>query len=248
MPGSSSSMSKKEMQEQLARHGETAPSGWTKIQLKSRLVELAADQADVMTEREASKMINRCKTKAMLQEKMDEFQLTYTAKMNSDHLRSALLRYLMETQVPPHEENFMGFGKHSGWTYGETAIHAPSYSAWTVETATNEPECHWRLKRYALWYQGLSRSDKVRLESVTPAPQNKKEKDMHRGDPSSRATSSIGATSSVIDSETELVAEVSQEDRLQELELELKKIREAMSKANTGTVMAKSKVNPKTTP
>ena len=219
---------KKEMQAQIMKHGETPPSGWTKVQLKARLVELMESQVQVMTERDASKIVNGRKTKAALQEKMDEYNLEYTSKMNSDQLRSHLIRYLMETQVPSTEHNFVGFGKYSQWEYGEAAIHAPSYSAWTVETATNETECHWRLRRYANWYQGLSRSDKTRLAQMTPHPETNRERSEAHGHRSQRSAPSAGSTTSVTETDMELIPEVSQTERINELEAELKQLKEMM--------------------
>ena len=118
--------------------------------------------------------------------------------MNSDQLRSILLRHLMETKVPAHEDNFMGFGKYSQWTYGQTAVHAPSYSAWTVEKATSESECHWRL-RYAVWYQGLSRSDKLRLENITSGSEKQGGQSSRRGYPQIPSASSTGPMSTTLE-------------------------------------------------
>ena len=243
----SSSMSKKEMQEQLLKHGEIPPSGWTKVQLKSRLIEISESEPNVMTERDASHIVNRCKTKAALQEKMDEYKLEYNSKTNCDQLRGSLIKHLMETQVPASESNFLGFGKRSSWTYAETAVHAPSYSAWAVETATNERECHWRLRRYALWYQGLSRSDKMRLEQAIPYPESGKEMMGRRGYGSNRAASSTGPASTSTETEAELIPEVSQTKRITELETELRQLKEMVMKNSDGSHSGKGKGLPKTT-
>ena len=107
---------KYELQLKLLEFGEQAPSSWTKIQLKARLAELVDEQKETapMSERDAAKMVNKCKTKAALQNLMDSYQVDYTNHMNSDQLKSKMVQYLMENQVPASKADFMGFGKQSG--------------------------------------------------------------------------------------------------------------------------------------
>ncbi|CAE7382440.1 unnamed protein product [Symbiodinium sp. KB8] len=163
----SNSMTKAEMQQKLASLGELAPTSWTKVQLSARIAELSQEQEAALTEREASKMINRCKTKAALQEMMTENGLEFTKSQTVDQLRGTMLRFLMEHKVPAGASNYMGFGKHSSLTYGQVVTNFTSYTTWCVETAANESECHWRLRRFALWAQGLSRTEKEAMSKKT---------------------------------------------------------------------------------
>ncbi|CAE7858507.1 unnamed protein product [Symbiodinium microadriaticum] len=112
-------------------------------------------------------MINRCKTKAALQEMMTENGLEFTKSQTVDQLRGTMLRFLMEHKVPAGASNYMGFGKHSSLTYGQVVTNFTSYTTWCVETAANESECHWRLRRFALWAQGLSRTEKEAMSKKT---------------------------------------------------------------------------------
>ncbi|CAE7365343.1 unnamed protein product, partial [Symbiodinium sp. CCMP2456] len=138
---------KLEMQQKLIKMGETPPASWTKVQLATRIAELTASMDLPMTEREASKMINRAKTKQALMDLLSEHNQTYSSRHTMDQLRAIMLRYLMETKVPASYDNYMGFGKYSQRTYGQTLTNFPSYTEWAVKTAAEEEECHWRLRR-----------------------------------------------------------------------------------------------------
>lgn len=75
------------MQQKLIEMGEAPPPGWTKVQLSARIAELTQESEQILTEREASKMINRCKTKLALQELLDDFHIEYTRAQTMDQLR-----------------------------------------------------------------------------------------------------------------------------------------------------------------
>ncbi|OLQ13157.1 LON peptidase N-terminal domain and RING finger protein 1 [Symbiodinium microadriaticum] len=160
---SGAKMTKAELQKRLQMLGETPPAGWTKVQLASRLAEISEESETTLSERDAAKMVNKCKTKVALQELLTEHQVYYTKHQNSDQLKSSMLKYLMENKVPASESNYMGFGKHSQLTYGETLVFMPAYVEWCVTTAAEEPECHWRLRRFARWVQGLGEGEKKEI-------------------------------------------------------------------------------------
>ena len=91
---------KADMQRTLQEMGETPPSSWTKLQLKTRIEELKEAQPDIMTEKDAVKEINKCRTKAAVQALMDQHQIPYPKHANSDQLKAMLLKYYMENLVP----------------------------------------------------------------------------------------------------------------------------------------------------
>ena len=177
-------MTKSEMQQKLASLGEVPPASWTKVQLSARISELTQAAEVILTEREAAKMINRCKTKLALQELLTEHGLEYTRSQTVDQLRGVMLKYLMENKVPAGASNFMGFGKHSSLNYGQVITHFPSYVTWCVDTASTEGECHWRLRRFALWAQGLSKTEK---EVIGRNPDSELESALHAWRPTRRA-------------------------------------------------------------
>lgn len=78
----------------------------------------------------------------------------------------------METQVTPSGNECMGFGKHAHMKYEEVLIQAPSYTQWCITTATENPESYWRMKRFALWAQGVGTTEKEQMtRRVTSASQ-----------------------------------------------------------------------------
>lgn len=221
-------ITKAELQKRLQILGETPPSAWTKVQLASRLAELSEENETILSERDAAKLVNRCKTKVALQELMTEHQVYYTRHQNSDQLKSSLLRYFMENKVPANEGNYMGFGKHSQMTYGETLVLAPQYVDWCVKTAAEEPECHWRLRRFARWIQSLGEKEKqeitrrVQIEHRSSPPR--------RGYMPASSASSNAATENrwemVSDMEMIPVEAHDQNVKIRELEAELKQLKE----------------------
>ncbi|CAE7706670.1 unnamed protein product [Symbiodinium sp. CCMP2592] len=219
---------KSDLQKKLASYGETPPTGWTKIQLTSRLNELMEDQEHIMTEREAAKLVNKCKTKQAVMEMLEEYALDYDKKQNSDQLRSKMLRHLMENLVPSTEANFMGFGKHSQATYGQVLATLPSYSEWCIKTESEEPECHWRLRRYARWAKNLSATQKQQvtrgLEAVE-RPSSSSYQRTRMGTPSTGSTAEWEMTG---DMEMIPVETSTQDERIGELEQEVKELKELL--------------------
>ncbi|CAE7256946.1 unnamed protein product [Symbiodinium microadriaticum] len=208
----STSLTKAQMQSKLAEMGETPPPGWTKVQLSARIAELTSESEQILTEREASKMINRCKTKLALQELLDEYHLEYTRGQTMDQLRGRALRHLMETKVPSSPQNYMGFGKYSSLTYGQVATNYESYTEWCIKTAREEEEAHWRLRRFAQWAQRLSKSEK---EALSRFRENAIEEEMnawmgHRQTGYSRSykpkTASSASSSETADSKWEMMS------------------------------------------
>ncbi|CAE7728758.1 unnamed protein product [Symbiodinium necroappetens] len=185
----STTLSKYQMQQKLIEMGEAPPPGWTKVQLSARIAELTQESEQILTEREASKMISRCKTKLALQELLDDFHIEYTRAQTVDQLRGMGLRHLMENKVPASPQNYMGFGKYSALTYGQVLTNYESYAEWCVKTSQEEGESHWRLKRFALWVQRTSRSEKVALSKMR---ENAIEEDMTVWNPGRTGTTSRG--------------------------------------------------------
>ncbi|CAE7819280.1 unnamed protein product [Symbiodinium necroappetens] len=233
---SGAKMTKAELQKRLQMLGETPPAGWTKVQLASRLAEISEESETTLSERDAAKMVNKCKTKVALQELLTEHQVYYTKHQNSDQLKSSMLKYLMENKVPASENNYMGFGKHSQLTYGETLVFMPAYVEWCVTTAAEEPECHWRLRRFARWVQGLGEGEKKEI--------TKRIQIEHHGSPPKKSYAATSASSSTTNNENkwEMVSDLEmipaeandQSSKIRELENELRQLRD-MIQAKTET-------------
>ncbi|OLP83111.1 hypothetical protein AK812_SmicGene36174 [Symbiodinium microadriaticum] len=245
----STGTTKAEMQQKLIRMGETPPHAWTKVQLATRIAELQAAEEQPMTEREASKMINRAKTKQALMDLLAEHNLEHSKHQTMDQLRAVMLRYLMEAKVPATYENYMGFGKYSHLTYGQVLTHYQSYTDWTITTAATEKECHWRLRRYAQWANGLSRTEREKIYRMASSEiESEAQRATQRGyryRPASQASSSEWTESrwEVATMETapdqEMIPATSSRDpaeRLEELETELRHLRDLVKKQVEETV------------
>ncbi|CAE7753610.1 unnamed protein product [Symbiodinium necroappetens] len=231
-----STVTKKEMQDRLRQQGENPPTSWTKVQLAARLAELAEEitpTTSTMTERDAVKIINRCKRKAELQALLQEHGVPFTPAQTVDQLKSRIYKHLMETQVIPAGSESMGFGKHSEMTYNQVIVEKPEYTKWCISTAVENPESHWRLLRFAQWAQGISMSEKEAIRGrlgtswTTAYPVR------------AVAAKRIAAPSRASGSETswEMTQEVNQDlemipeeamSRIKELELELGRLRQEM--------------------
>eukprot|EP00439_Symbiodinium_sp_Y106_P022094 s4419_g2.t1 len=234
---SGAKLSKSELQKRLQALGETPPAAWTKVQLASRLAELSEETETILSERDAAKMVNKCKTKVALQELLTEHSVYFTKHQNSDQLKSSMLKYLMENKVPATEDNYMGFGKHSHLTYGETLVMMTAYTEWCVTTAVEEPECHWRLKRYVRWVQSLGDSEKRQIQKRTQIGQRRPLQSPPRHGYSTTHSASSGMTNEhrwEMVSDMEMVPAESSEQaaRIRELETEMKQLKEMIANNN----------------
>ena len=182
-------MTKAQMVEALAAHGEIAPGAWTKVQLMARLTEIkdAALQAATWTEKDVVKEINRCKTRADLRVLMDKKGLEWNKNQTIADLKKVLFEMGMRNVIPTAEDA-MGFGKFAHLTFGEVYTLHPNYKQWCIQTMEEETDCRWRLKRFAGWAANLTQSEINNLS--LQVQQTAKSKAMPKSRMTSRASGS----------------------------------------------------------
>ena len=56
--------------------------------------------------------------------------------------------------------------------YGEVVGQAMSYMTWTIRTMEDNPDCHWRLRRFGTWAKNLSEREKENLVQLYNNPEN----------------------------------------------------------------------------
>ena len=141
----------------LSRHGETAPKGWTKTQLRLRMVELEGEE--VMTPakkqitplKELERKINKAAhRKAELQELMrDTMGMNVILSDTVDQLKiKALNHAYMITQGDPRD--YVGFGQFAHLTYQELVAQEKSYVKWVLEEC-RKGEVSPKLRRLGQW-------------------------------------------------------------------------------------------------
>ena len=131
-----------------------------KAQLKASLFEETADGPQ--------KHLNKLstKTKAELQAKCAELEVSYTPNMLKGELMRRI-RHKVFLMTTPEAGDKVGFGKHAELTYGETKKQHDSYCKWVQEAARTEESPHDLLKRFAGWLNMLEAGMQAEWEQVS---------------------------------------------------------------------------------
>lgn len=62
-----------------------------------------------------------------------------------------MLEERLAMMVSPHPSDKVNFGQHADRTYQELLENCPKYAQWVRQTAAEESESNWRLRRLAEW-------------------------------------------------------------------------------------------------
>ena len=182
-------MSKTELQQELAALGETAPSKWTKMELRSRINELRLESglqemgAQTKTPlQQKLQELNKAsrKKETLIQHVETEMKLGLSGHESAHQIQGKAIRYLYKT-VPAAAGDYVGFGKHADLQYMDM-LDYPRYTDWLLKTHEEDPEADHRLHRLAGWV--LANKDKPRSAAASSAAagssslrNNKKEKE-----------------------------------------------------------------------
>ncbi|CAE7937367.1 rps4x [Symbiodinium sp. KB8] len=165
-------MKKEQLQELLSQMGEDPPTRWTKVELRQRIVELDPDRAqhqrgqDRDTElRGLIRKINQAskKKQTMVSLCEGELQLALTGNETLAQLERRAVEQAHRL-ARAHAQDYVGFGKHSGLQYEDINHYQPSYRAWVLQTAQENPGADYRLVRLANWL----RDNPPALEAESP--------------------------------------------------------------------------------
>ncbi|CAE7939838.1 unnamed protein product, partial [Symbiodinium necroappetens] len=150
---------KASLQELLRARGEDPPRGWTKIELRQRLLELDPALGEAKAKevhrtelQEWVCRINKARSKkAQLVELCTkELELNITGNETIPTLERWALQkaYLIST---PMAEDVVGFGRHSALEYQNINLYHQDYREWVLRTDAEETGCDYRLRRLAQW-------------------------------------------------------------------------------------------------
>ena len=182
--------------------GETPPSSWTMVELKSRLAELKEEQGIPLKKGQNKTelqrwtiALNKASGKAFCQEQVG---LTITGSETMDVLKRQALEkiYYLAT---PHATDGVGFGAHASLTYEEVKQQEPDYCQWVLTTA-QEGKSSYRLSRLSQWL-------KMEMEEETKMKQQPKAaaKKSMASPAKSKAASSRSATSAASSMQMEMM-------------------------------------------
>ena len=168
--------SKADLIEAIESLGETPPSSWTMVELKSRLSELKEENGIPSNSRrvrsdlqEWTIKLNKAATKnANLQAFCQkDLGLSISGAETIDQLKRASLEKIYMI-TSPHPSDGVGFGAHASLTYDEIKLAQPEYCQW-VKTSAAEGGCNYRLTRLARWLEmEPAISAKKMMPKVTP--------------------------------------------------------------------------------
>ena len=195
---------KASLQELLRARGEDPPRGWTKIELRQRLLELDPALGEAKS-KEVHKTelqewvcrINKARSKkAQLVELCTkELELNITGNETIPTLERHALQKAYRISTPMAED-VVGFGRHSALEYQDINLYHQDYREWVLRTDAEETGCDHRLRRLAQWLRAnpVDKTEKEIREKPKAAPKPKE-----KYQPSTASSSS--ATPSTMDRE-----------------------------------------------
>lgn len=133
--------------------GEAVSDSWTVPQLKARLAELKDLNTPDEVKTLKSEMVNlnrASKKKASLV----EYARNLDVNVRDTDTMSRIFAKCEEKlgrMIAPCQNDLVNFGKHADRTYQSLKENCPEYAKWVKQTAAEDPESNWRLKRLASW-------------------------------------------------------------------------------------------------
>lgn len=224
-----SAMSRTELVEALEKLGETPPTKWSRVELRTRLMELYEEKGIAYGRKQKTELrqgvvkLNQVSRKKYELQKWCQETLQIPVNGNetiAQLQRAAMVKIYQTTQAD--ETDPVGFGKAASLSYGEVLIDT-QYCQWVMNTA-QEGQCSPQLARLASWLEQQQQA-KVKTEDVPmkkgyPEPQPKiypKAKSVRSSTSQASASSSatMDALAQIMETMKELKEEVNElkEDR-----------------------------------
>ena len=155
-------MTKEQLKAELWKFQEHPAPGWTKVEIRQRLLELQGrDQEPTQRELTSTTLQNvtremrkASKTKAALNQYCtEELNLTLTGNETKPQLEMKAMSKILEI-TPGESMDVAGFGRHVDRRYHEFLNELRSYGEWVVQTARENPQSSDpRLRRLAAWLE-----------------------------------------------------------------------------------------------
>eukprot|EP00435_Cladocopium_sp_Y103_P072645 s5_g40.t3 len=156
----------------LVQHGETAPKGWSKMQLLLRVTELEGTESLAPKKTEVSPLrvmeveINKAARKkatliSLIQEQLS-VNLTGNETIEILKLKAMDAAY-RACAAHPQDWDWVGFGQHANKKYQELFNQEPEYCKWVMPTAAEGQACP-KLQRLAAWLDQQDPEDRRQME------------------------------------------------------------------------------------
>ncbi|CAE7453298.1 RE1, partial [Symbiodinium sp. CCMP2456] len=152
---------KADLQAELALLGETAPAGWTKLELEQRLRELremgVTDHEDVKANTSMEKMMKDLRRASRLKSTLTKYCTeTLQLELTGNEVMAKLIDKAtkeIHRVCPAEGHDLVSFGKHADERYITLATEYPEYATWVKTTYKENGEEHVepRLARLAKW-------------------------------------------------------------------------------------------------
>lgn len=144
---------KQEWINKLEKAGARVPKSWNILQMQAMwddLQEETKGSSVTSMESKIKDLKSAARKKDILIAYVTQEGGQVTNKMTIPHIFKVGEQVIME-KFEPQDTEPVGFGMHGDKTYEEIYREKPGYIKWVVDTAKEEPESHWRLKRLARW-------------------------------------------------------------------------------------------------
>lgn len=174
-------MSRSELVEAIEKMGETPPSKWSRIELRTRLMELYEEKGIAYGRKQKTELrqgvvkLNQVSRKKFELQKwcQETLQIPVSGNETIAQLqRAAMVKLYQTTQAD--ETDPVGFGKAASLSYGEVLTDT-QYCQWVIATA-QEGQCSPQLARLASWLEQQHQESKnkntdVPMKKGYPEPQ-----------------------------------------------------------------------------
>ena len=212
-------MTREAMKEELEIHGETPPAGWTRLEMRTRLIELrGGDETASATSSPLQEDMKALRKAARKKADLIAFCREHQVPLNGNEtiaMMETRAAKKLQTKCPATAYDHVGFGKHCSLTYLDILRSYTEYGQWVKQMYREDPEgttTDPRLRRLAAWL--IKAEEEIQNQSEQPVrmrsnPSGTTAKSGRRGYPVHRDRGTASSSMTVDSVGTEVVQEQS---------------------------------------
>ena len=169
-------MTREAMKEELELHGETPPAGWTRLEMKTRLIELrGGEETTSATSSPLQEDMKALRKAARKKADLIAFCREHQVPLNGNEtiaMMETRAAKKLQTKCAATAYDHVGFGKHCSLMYVDILRSYKEYGQWVKQMYREDPEGTMtdpRLRRLAAW---LIKTEETQNQSETPPKPN----------------------------------------------------------------------------
>ncbi|CAE7708262.1 unnamed protein product [Symbiodinium sp. CCMP2456] len=148
-------MTREDMKEELEFYNEFPPASWTRLEMKTRLLELRGSEGTTCATSPLQEAMKQLRKAARKKPDLITFCREHQVSLNGNEtiaMMEVRAAKKLQMECPAHPYDHVGFGKHSSLMYIDILRSYDEYSRWVQQMYIEDPkDTDPRLRRLARW-------------------------------------------------------------------------------------------------